>query len=184
MLTYTLFLVPKEHPENAASFKGLNDKEKWKLSTGTVVEDVLYEFSKRCIVDHPACSMILDLEDLTYVNEKLFTTGEIEEMKKQTPMNIISKIPKKLCDYIEHFNCDNLKDLPKRLADTQGWEKEEYDLNNHHDLDWIRHTIYSYVRLYESGELNTVQKEQWYNKHAWLPVDIVFNNIGSIQIVR
>ena len=70
-----------------------------------------------------------------------------------------------------------------RLANTQDWEKEEYDVNNHHDLDWIKHTIHSYIRLYESGELNTVQKEQWYNKHVWLPIDTVFNDINSIQIV-
>ncbi|KAI8990244.1 hypothetical protein BDB01DRAFT_709363, partial [Pilobolus umbonatus] len=50
----------------------------------------------------------------------------------------------------------------------------EYDVNNHHDLDWIKHTVYSYIRLYESGELNTVHKEQWYNKHVWLPIDTVF----------
>lgn len=183
MLTYILLSVPREHFANAASFKGLNDEEKWKLSTGTVVEDILYEFSKRCIVDHPACSMILDLEDITYVNEKLFTTEEIDEMKKKAPMNITWRIPQDLCDYIENFNCDNLKDLRMHLANTQDWEKEEHDVNNHHDLDWIKHTIHSYIRLYESGELNTVQKEQWYNKHVWLPIDTVFNDISSIQIV-
>jgi hypothetical protein len=98
LLTYILLSVPREHPANVASFKSLNDEEKWKVSTGTVVEDVLYEFGKRCIVDHPACSMILDLEDITYVNEKLFTTEEIDEMKKEASMNITSKIPQDLCD--------------------------------------------------------------------------------------
>ncbi|KAG2196029.1 hypothetical protein INT47_005365, partial [Mucor saturninus] len=175
--------VPREHLGNAASFKGLNDEEKWTLSTGTVVEDILYEFGKRCIVDHPACSMILDLEDMTYANERLFTIEEIDEMKKQAPMTITSRIPQDLCDYIEHFNCDNVKDLRRRLADTQDWEKEEYDMNKHHDLDWIKHTIHFYVRLYESGELKTIQKEQWYNKHIWLPIVTVFNDISSIQIV-
>ncbi|KAI9254353.1 hypothetical protein EDC94DRAFT_524587, partial [Helicostylum pulchrum] len=119
----------------------------------------------------------------TYVNEKLFTTEEIDEMKKEAPMNITSRIPQDLCAYIEHFNCDNLKGLRMHLANTQDWEKEEYDVNNHHDLDWNKHTIYSYIRLCESGELNTVQKERWYNKHVWLPIDTVFNDISSIQIV-
>lgn len=127
--------------------------------------------------------MILDLKDMTYANKGEFTIKEIDEMKKQAPMTITSRIPQDLCDYIEHFNCDNIKDLWRRLADTQDWEKEEYNMNKHHDLDWIKHTIHSYVRLYESGELNTVQKEQWYNKHIWLPIDTVFNDISSIQIV-
>lgn len=183
MLTCILLSVPKEHPDNTASFESLNDEKKWKLSTGTIVEDVLYNFSKQGIVDHPACSMILDLDDTTYVKEKLFTIQEIDEMKKETSLNVSSRIPQDLVDYINHFNCDNLKDLRTRLADTQDWEKEEYDMNKHHDLDWIKHTIYSYIRLYESGELNTAQKEQWYNKHVWLPIDTVFDDINSIHIV-
>ncbi|EIE88781.1 hypothetical protein RO3G_13492 [Rhizopus delemar RA 99-880] len=130
--------IPKEHPDNTASFESLNDEKKWKLSTGTIVEDVLYNF------------------------KKLFTIQEIDEMKKETPMNVTSRIPQDLVDYINHFNCDNLKDLRTRLADTQDWEKEE---------------------LYESGELNTAQKEQWYNKHVWLPIDTVFDDINSIHIV-
>jgi TolB-like protein len=82
MLMYIIFLVPREHPVIVASFEELDDEEKWTLSTGTVVEDVLYNFSKQCVVDHPSCSIILDLDDLTYVNKKLFTKEELEEMKK------------------------------------------------------------------------------------------------------
>lgn len=117
------------------------------------------------------------------MKEKLFTTQEIDEMKKEASMNIISRIPQDLADYIDHSNCDNLKDLRTRLADTQDWEKEEYDMSKHHDLDWIKHAIRSYIRLYESGELNTVQKEQWYNKHVWLPTETVFDDNNSIHIV-
>ncbi|CAO3683976.1 unnamed protein product [Rhizopus stolonifer] len=143
LLTCILLSAPKEHPANTASFESLNDKEKWKLSTGTIVEDVLYNFSKRYIVDHPACSMILDLDDTTYLKEKLFTTQEIDEMKKEASMNIISRIPQDIGDYIDHFNCDNLKDLRTRLADKKDREKE-YDMNKHHDLDWVKHAIHSY----------------------------------------
>jgi hypothetical protein len=97
-------------------------------------------------------------------------------------MNIISKIPEDLQGYINHFSCNNLKDLRMRLVDTQAWERE-YDINKHHDLDWTKHTMYSYIRLYESEKLNTVQKEQWYNKHIWLPIGTVFNDIKNIHIV-
>lgn len=79
---YIIFLVPRDHPVIAASFEELDDEEKWIFSTGTVVEDVLYNFSKQCVVDHPSCSISLDLNDLTYVNEKLFTKEELEERKK------------------------------------------------------------------------------------------------------
>jgi hypothetical protein len=94
--------------------------EKWKLSTGTIVEIALYNFSKRCVVDHPSCLTILGLDDATGL---------------------------------------------------------KYDINKHHDLDWVKHAMHSYIRLCESKELNTVQKEQWYNKHIWLPIDTVFSDI-------
>lgn len=47
---------------------------------------------------------------------------------------IIAKIPKDLQDHINHFNCNNVKDLRMRLVDTHAWERE-YDIKKHHDLD-------------------------------------------------
>ncbi|KAI9473542.1 MAG: hypothetical protein EXX96DRAFT_487257, partial [Benjaminiella poitrasii] len=174
--------IPREHPTIEASFKSLNEKEKWKLFTGKIVENILHNFNKLCVVGHPSCFMILDLDDATYINEKLFTEEELEEMKKETQINIIYKIPQHLQDYINFLNCNNVKDLRMRLTDTQAWERE-YDINKYHDLDWVKCTIHSYIRFYRSKELDTVQKEQWYSKQVWLTIDTVLNDIKNIYII-
>ncbi|OBZ86059.1 hypothetical protein A0J61_05886 [Choanephora cucurbitarum] len=77
--------LPRLHPTLEASFNRLEEKNKWLLSTGKVVEDTLYKFSKSCIVDRPSCSMILHLDDKTYLKEKLFTQEETTEMKQKKP---------------------------------------------------------------------------------------------------
>lgn len=61
---YTTSIEPKKHPEVDNGFKKLIESKKWILSTGTVVEDKLYSFSKTCFSNHPLQSLILDLYNL------------------------------------------------------------------------------------------------------------------------
>lgn len=65
-----------------AAFKMLDERKKWVLSTGTVVEDKLYSFGKSSFSNHPSQSFILDLNDSDiYVENKVFTHHEMEEIK-------------------------------------------------------------------------------------------------------
>ena len=57
--------MPRQHPDLKASFSRLKNEDKRKLSTGKLIEDNLYSFSQKCIVDHPSCSMIVDVDDRT-----------------------------------------------------------------------------------------------------------------------
>lgn len=176
--------MPSSHPAIDPAFKRLDPQKKWKLSTGKVVDDTLYEFGKQCIVDHPACSLILDLDDKTYINEGIFTQAEIDEMKLKSPVQFITRIPEELATYINNFNCNNVKDLRSELLKPHQWENE-YNINTHHDLDWVKHTIHSFVRLYESGNLKIVHKESWYNARMWSLIDItIFDDVGSLQAVQ
>ncbi|RUP44979.1 hypothetical protein BC936DRAFT_148776 [Jimgerdemannia flammicorona] len=52
------------------AFKDIEDVSKWCLSTGKVVEDVLYEFGHLC---H---SYVLDPDDVSYEKEGIFTKGD------------------------------------------------------------------------------------------------------------
>lgn len=106
--------------------------KKWRLSTGKIVEDALYEFSKQCLVDHPACSMILDLQDKNYLKEGVFTEAEMEEMKMKNPNHFITPIPKGLADYINVFNLTNFKDLRAELLKVQDWEPD-YGIDKYHN---------------------------------------------------
>lgn len=143
----------------------------------------MYEFGKQCLVDHPACSMILDLEDKNYLQEGVFAEAEIEDMKVKNPTQFISPIPGKLVTYINTFNLTNVKDLRAELLKAQDWEIN-YSTDKDHDLDWAKHTIHSFVRLYESGNLKTVYKESWYNTRVWSLIDTIFDDLESLQVVR
>lgn len=175
--------MPCKHPAIEAAFSKLEEEKKWKLSTGKIVEDALYEFGKQCLVDHLACSMILDLQDKTYLKECVFTEAEIEEMKIKNPIQFISPIPKELATYINAFNLTNVKDIRAELLKVQDWEIN-YSIDKDHDLDWAKHTIHSFVRLYESGNLKTIHKESWYNARVWSLIDTIFDDLESLQVVR
>ncbi|KAI7899290.1 uncharacterized protein BX663DRAFT_564104 [Cokeromyces recurvatus] len=178
------YSVPCKHPTIESAFNKLDEEKKWKLSAGKIVEDALYVFGEQCLVDHPACSMILDLEDKTYLKECVFTEAEIEEIKKKkNSIQFISHIPEKLATYINAFNLTNTQNLRDELLKAQDW-KSNYSINKDYDLDWVKHTIYSFVRLYESGNLKTVHKEAWCNTRVWSLIDTIFDDFESLQVVR
>ncbi|KAL7310038.1 hypothetical protein PS15m_010846 [Mucor circinelloides] len=133
---------------------------------------MLYEFSKSCLVDHPSCSMILDLDDKTYIKENLFTQEEITETKQKNMIDFVDTLPTDLANYINSFNCDSAKELRTQLLKVQD------------DFDWVKHTIFSFVRLYESGNIKRTQKEAWYNSHVWSLIDTIFNDIEVLHVIR
>lgn len=182
-MDFFYFLVARFHPALEASFHRLEEKNKWILSTGKVVEDVLNKLSKSCLVDHPSCSMILDLDDKTYIKEGLFTQEEIVEMKQKNLIGFVDTLPTDLANYINGFNCDNAKELRAQLLKVQDWE-HNYDSKKYHDFDWVKHTIFSFVRLYESGNLKKIQKETWYNSHVWSLIDTIFDDIDTLHVIR
>uniref|UniRef100_U9TCJ7 Uncharacterized protein n=1 Tax=Rhizophagus irregularis (strain DAOM 181602 / DAOM 197198 / MUCL 43194) TaxID=747089 RepID=U9TCJ7_RHIID len=63
------------------SYTEMNNSNKWVLTTGTVVEDVLYNFSLRCKYEHLAHSFILDPDDNNYLIESVFTESELHEIR-------------------------------------------------------------------------------------------------------
>ncbi|RCH79976.1 hypothetical protein CU097_002841, partial [Rhizopus azygosporus] len=88
-----------------------------------------------------------------------------------------------LANYINGFNCDSTKDLRTQLLKVQDWE-HDYDPKKYYDFDWVKHTIFSFVRLYESGNLKKIQKEAWYNSHVWSLIDTIFDDIKTLQVIR
>ncbi|CAI2182259.1 4637_t:CDS:10, partial [Funneliformis geosporum] len=72
------------------SYAEMNNSNKWVLTTGTVVEDALYNFGLRCKYEHLAHSFILDPDDNNYLIESVFTESELHEIRhyqtKETPL--------------------------------------------------------------------------------------------------
>ncbi|POG66039.1 hypothetical protein GLOIN_2v1660799 [Rhizophagus irregularis DAOM 181602=DAOM 197198] len=86
------------------SYTEMNNSNKWVLTTGTVVEDVLYNFSLRCKYEHLAHSFILDPDDNNYLIESVFTESELHEIRHyQTKETLL--MPLELLKYL-------IRDLP------------------------------------------------------------------------
>lgn len=114
-----IFLVLRDHSTLEASFYSLDEENKWLLPTKKVVEDTLCKFSKSCLVDHLSCSMILDLDDKTYLKNNIFTAVEIGVMKRAAPIGFMKPLPPNLANYLNEFNCDNAKELRAKLLKVQ-----------------------------------------------------------------
>ncbi|KAI9483009.1 MAG: hypothetical protein EXX96DRAFT_461817, partial [Benjaminiella poitrasii] len=176
-------LVPQKHRALEENCQNLLAEDKWVLRGGKVVEDSLDEFSKKCLIDHPACSMIIYTEDDTYLNNNVFTKEELREITEETPLSFTTPIPGPLADYMNKFDQNNIANLRAMLIETLAWEKE-YNIQRYHDFDWVKLTVFLYVRLYESGELLKEQLETWYDRKIWCLIDSAFDDIPSLQIIR
>lgn len=165
------------------NLSNLLDSEKWVLSTGKVVDNTLREFNKLCLVDYPSASMIIDLDDNTYAKEEIFTESELNEISLKNRIEFEQSLPKQLADYINRFNCGNIPEVRKQLLLVEEWEKN-YSIEESQDLDWVKFTVYAFVRLYESNNLRRKQSEARYNANVWSVIDKSFDNFEEMKAVR
>lgn len=57
-------------------------------------------------------------------------------------------------------------------------------IKNSYDLDWVKHTVHSFIQLYESGKMKIIHEEARYNTRVWSLIDTIFDDIESLQGVR
>ena len=165
------------------SFESLTNEDKWTLSTGTVVEDQLYEFGKLQIGEHPSQSFIFDVNDSElYIKHGTFTSGEIEEIMTNYN-NIPLQLPDDFKQYLNKFNCKSTVDIRKALLQKESWE-DSYHQDKHFDLDWIKQSIHMLLQEYELDSFANDHSENWYNIHLWCIIDRCFGNLKGIEIIR
>ncbi|RUO95943.1 hypothetical protein BC936DRAFT_142929 [Jimgerdemannia flammicorona] len=149
----------------------MEDDKKWKLTTGTVVEDALFKFGVRCRHEHLAHSFVLDPEDSTYLKEKVFTENELNDFESKE----LSKMPLDLLKYLNSFDVKTTSELRERVF------RPEMDRNffraKDFDRDWIRNTIYNLLQEYEADTLSSDHLELWFLIHIWGFIDKIFSNI-------
>ncbi|KAG1373919.1 hypothetical protein G6F61_009767 [Rhizopus arrhizus] len=173
----------KERAEVEEGFKLLRNDDKWMLSTGKIVEDSLYTFGKLHIADHPSQSLIFDAENAaSYIENNVFTLEEIQEIEAFKPKEF-ERLPNEIREYLNKFNCQSTNALRSVLYEKQSWE-ENYQRDQHFDLDWIKHSVYTLLRQYESGSLKKDHLENWYNVHIWSIIDSAFDDLEELEIIR
>jgi hypothetical protein len=80
--------------------------------------------------------------------------------------------------YLNKYNLTTTTALRQQIF-TQPLD-EDYS----QDMDWIRFTVYSLVREYESDNFKRSHSEEWYKAHVRHFLDTVFNNESEIEVLR
>ena len=159
-------------------FNKMKAEEKWYLSNGKCVEDELFAFGMQCKEEHPCHSFIVDLTDTNYQKYRVFNDDELQEIgsfrEKKLPT-----MPSKLRDYFNKYNLTTTTALRQKI-----FAPEQLDEEYSQDMDWIRFTVYSFVREYESESFKRSHSEEWYKAHVWHFLDTVFNNVNEIEVLR
>ncbi|KAF7724427.1 hypothetical protein EC973_001091 [Apophysomyces ossiformis] len=122
------------------AYKAMDDARKWRLSTGKVVEDAVYEFGRRCTEEHLSHSFVIDISDPSYITSGTFSQLEMDEIGQTNPKPT-PEMPEDLYSYIQTYRKNNLSDLRRVIFSTQTWD-QNFDRRTHFDHDWIRQTVY------------------------------------------
>ncbi|KAG1531655.1 hypothetical protein G6F51_013436 [Rhizopus arrhizus] len=123
------------------NFNKVPTTEKWILSTGKAVDDVMKNLAQESVYEHPVHSMILDPDDPVWKNH--FTNDELNEIRSfhLTPLpNIPNDIEQYLAIYEEDWK--SAKELYK-FADDQ-----KHDPVDEFHLKWIRESFMRAAELF------------------------------------
>ncbi|RUS24842.1 hypothetical protein BC938DRAFT_473000, partial [Jimgerdemannia flammicorona] len=160
-------------------FRRMNDSQKWKLSTGKVVEDALFEYAIQCKFEHLSQSFIVDPDDTNGV----FTEEELTEIE-ETDTKSLPDIPIDLMKYMNSFRKSSIKELRTQLSVVQDWEGANFSREYHFDHDWIKNSVHNLVQEYEGDNLVAGHSETHYLMHYWHIIDRCFLNLQDIHSVR
>jgi hypothetical protein len=71
-------LLFEEKREIMSHYNSIKDKEKWKLSSGLIVENAMAELASKCLTEHLAHSMILNPWNLIW--QEYFSKSDLNEI--------------------------------------------------------------------------------------------------------
>ncbi|CAG8661085.1 12946_t:CDS:10 [Funneliformis mosseae] len=165
--------------------QSMKDDKKWKLSTGTYVEDVLYNLGIKCRYYNLVHSFIIDSED-KFVQSG-FTSDELTEIRETKSMYESPQIDNELLGYIDSFAKDSTKDIRKALYSSYPRLCENYNPLVDFPYEHVRTTVSDWVRLLEMepNPLTITQDlpESWFRINVWRTVDIAFSDLPFVFFV-
>ncbi|CAO3694122.1 unnamed protein product [Rhizopus stolonifer] len=157
----------------------MNSQQKWKFSTGKVVEDAMYTFGMKCTEEHLVHSFVLDTSDSIYLDHDISTEQELQEIKT-CDKKPLTRLPNDLREYINSFSENDCRKLLQKVDTPWPWQAN-YDLSKNGDYDWVRNTVYGLVREYEADNFSHDHLEGWYNVHIWCLFDTVFDILKNVE---
>ncbi|CAO3702545.1 unnamed protein product [Rhizopus stolonifer] len=160
------------------SFSKMKAEEKWYLSNGKCVEDELFAFGMQSKEEHPCHSFIIDLNDTNYQKYGVFSDNELQEIESFREKKLPT-MPIKLRNYLNKYNVTTTTALRQKLFTSEPLDEDYFQ-----DMDWIRFTVYSLVREYESKSFQQSHSEEWYKAHVWHFLDTIFASVSEIEVLR
>ncbi|CAG8712180.1 7780_t:CDS:2, partial [Funneliformis caledonium] len=97
-------------------------------------------------------SFIIDPDDETYIQNNVFISEELEEIRNME-IKDLPKMPTELLKYLGSFRKKMTEDLRIVLEARQNWEGRNFIRTKHFDFDWIKNSVYNLLLEYESGTL-------------------------------
>ncbi|KAI8072483.1 hypothetical protein BC940DRAFT_292689 [Gongronella butleri] len=161
-------------------YMAMEAQHKWRLSTGKIVEDALYQIGMACQHESLVHQFILD--PFSKELERVFNDVELHEIRTSNTKPL-PLMPTALRDYIATFNKATASEIRDAIDAPQPWQRQ-YDLKSHGDYDWARSSVYQMIREYEAGSFDRPHQESWYLMHVWRFVDSAFDGVPEAEAVR
>jgi hypothetical protein len=126
-------------------FNNIKDSDKWVLSTGKIVDDIMRVCVEESFYEHPVHSLILDPSDLIW--KKHFTVSELKEISAVNTRPL-DEIPSELQQYINSYTaCKTAMDLRKYVFSHCFDPIEEFDKK------WVQESILAASNLFNYNKL-------------------------------
>ncbi|CAB5389376.1 unnamed protein product [Rhizophagus irregularis] len=128
------------------AYGAIPNTSKLRLSTGKIVEDVLFKFAKDMDYEHHAHSYIVDFDDENV--KALFTD---EEWKELTEDRIgVPSVPSDIVKEMARYGKKTVEELRITVMTTYLKDKERYDICKHFNQEWVQMTMRTLCNLYEN----------------------------------
>ncbi|KAL1932573.1 hypothetical protein VTP01DRAFT_8251 [Rhizomucor pusillus] len=170
--------------EFKTKFENMDKENKWELSTGRYVEDIMYEAGVGLACENLIHSFILNVRDPYIMG--VFTEEEAAELLEH---NLKKPIP--LSDdtmgVLKSFNCCSTQELRSVLETLAPRRGSKYNAQKDYEADTIAYGIESLVKLYEMRPqvFNCDHNELWYDIHLWgALVDKAFGDLVDFSVIR
>ncbi|KAF7730073.1 hypothetical protein EC973_003019 [Apophysomyces ossiformis] len=169
-------ITADDHRRIADIYASLDERNMWKLSTGTYVEKQMEKLALRCNYEHPCHSLILDPECCTW--KEYFSAEELREIRMfATPT--IKRMPDDLNRYLMSYLGKHTLNELQEHHDTFKYERIQQA-----DHYWIHQTITKALDLYHYNYLADLDRsEADYLRRVWTFIDCCFD-ASKIKVTR
>jgi hypothetical protein len=168
--------------QHTHDFNAMDDKEKWILRSGKVVEDELRKLAESLKGEHITHSFIIDPTDTFWLKNDIFTKDELHEITTHNARKL-PDLPPLFKIFLDEFKLTSIDSLRSAL-----WQKRSFDVqfdrNTSFDCDWARNVIYNIILEMEAQQLSKDHLESWYISHVWSAFDRCFGNLDLVEVVR